>query len=97
MRATFLVSNPNGSCRRLCLHGRNAWALAALIRAGGNGCTPITHPGPRWSAYVHRLRHDYGLAIQTVHESHSGPFPGNHARYMLLTNVTILSTASEAA
>jgi hypothetical protein len=38
--------------------GRVAWALGELIDAGPAGCTPIDHPGPRWSSYVHRLRRD---------------------------------------
>ena len=36
--------------------GHDAWALLQLYRAGDAGCTPITHPGPRWSAYVLKLR-----------------------------------------
>ena len=38
------------------VRGREAWALLALIAAGEQGCTPIDHPGPRWSGYVHDLR-----------------------------------------
>lgn len=80
--------------RRLAFTGRDAWALAELVRAGERGCTPIDHPGPRWSAYVFKLR-NAGLDIQTRHETHGGPFPGNHARYVLRTPLRIL--ASEAA
>ena len=47
--------------------------------AGKCGVTPIDMPGPRWSGYVHNLRR-MGLVIETIHESHGGPFPGNHAR-----------------
>jgi hypothetical protein len=36
--------------------GRGAWALLELKAANDNGCTPIDHPGPRWSGYVHKLR-----------------------------------------
>lgn len=97
MQATFLVIVEHGKSRRLNLHGRNAWALLELIKAGAKGCTPITHPGPRWSAYVHNLRHDYGLCIETIHEAHSGPFPGSHGRYVLHCNVQVISAKSEAA
>jgi len=92
---TFIVGDLAG--RVLTLKGRDAWALAELIRAGENGCTPITHPGPRWSAYVHRLRHEYGLQIDTVHEPHRGPFPGNHARYVLKSIVRIVDDDLRAA
>ena len=97
MRATFLVVSKDGSHRRIQLLGRNAWALIELVRAGVKGCTPLTHPGPRWSAYVHRLRHDYGLDIATIHEAHSGPFPGSHARHVLRSECQVLSSDSEAA
>ncbi len=72
------------------VYGRDAWALLELQRYGQRGCTPIDNPGPRWSAYVHKLRTRYGLAIETLDESHGGQFAGSHARYVLLTKVEIL-------
>lgn len=69
--------------------GRDAWALQNLMAAGPVGCTPIDTPGPRWSHYVWKLRRE-GLVIETIHEPHSGPFPGTHARYVLHTQVGIL-------
>jgi hypothetical protein len=77
--------------------GRDAWALTNLIDAGKRGCTPIDHPGPRWSAYVHALRTERGLLIETVHENHGGPFPGNHARYVLHTDVECLDADQQEA
>ncbi len=79
--------------------GRNAWALLELLEAGPKGCTPISNPGPRWSSYVHILRHEYGISIDTEHEAHRGAFPGVHARYVLLSSVEILhrSDAQERA
>ena len=62
--------------------GRDAWALLELIKAGPKGCTPLDNPGPRWSAYVHALRFERGLQIETAHEAHRGPFHGKHARYI---------------
>lgn len=38
------------------IEGRELWAMENLMRAGEKGCTPISNPGPRWSAYVHKLR-----------------------------------------
>jgi hypothetical protein len=84
---TLTVADPGGRLRTY--QGREAWALRELIRAGERGCTPIDHPGPRWSAYVFQLRRD-GLVIETRHESHGGPFPGNHARYILRTPLRII-------
>jgi len=89
MKTTFEVTAENSRKRHLALTGRKAWALAELVKAGADGCTPITHPGPRWSAYVHGLRHEYQLKIDTVHEKHSGPFPGCHARYVLRSDVQV--------
>lgn len=80
---------PDG--REIELVGREAWAMQNLIAAGERGCTPIDHPGPRWSAYIHDLR-GFGFVIETVHENHSGPFPGSHARYVLQSTVTVLET-----
>lgn len=75
--------------------GRDAWALQNLIKAGEQGCTPITTPGPRWSHYTYKLR-KAGVLIETVHEAHDGPFAGTHARYILRSPVTIISDSSEA-
>lgn len=73
--------------------GRLAWALSALIAAGQNGCTPFDRPGPRWSAYVHKLRRAR-LIIETVTEKHAAPYAGTHARYVLRTAVEIVQAAS---
>lgn len=70
--------------------GRFAWALEQLINTGSAGCTPISHPAPRWSSYVHILRTRSGLAIDTLRESHAGQFPGTHARYVLRSPVEVL-------
>jgi hypothetical protein len=87
----FSVLDALGAARILELKGRDAWALTELIRAGDLGCTPIDTPGPRWSGYVHKLRHRYGLDILTVTEPHGGPYKGTHARYILRSFVHPLS------
>jgi hypothetical protein len=66
--------------------GRDAWALDRLCEAGAKGCTPLTEPAPRWSAYVFNLR-GLGVPIETVTEPHSGEFSGTHGRYVLRANV----------
>jgi hypothetical protein len=80
----------------LTVHGREAWALLALIAAGERGCTPINTPGPRWSAYIHDLR-KLGFAIETIRERHGGPFPGEHARYVLRSRVAVLEPRAGGA
>lgn len=85
---------PDG--RTLTVVGRSAWALQNLVQAGKAGCTPIDHPGPRWAHYVLCLR-KAGLLIETIHESHGGPFPGHHARYVLRSDVQLVDEQSEAA
>ena len=88
-KARFITHNDDATPRALAVQGRTRWALECLINAGAKGCTPIDHPGPRWSAYVHALRHECGLQIETIHEKHGPPFEGNHARYVLQSRVTL--------
>jgi Winged helix domain len=78
------------------VRGREAWALLALMAAGARGCTPIDHPGPRWSGYIHDLRW-LGFVIETVREAHGGPFPGDHARYVLRSRVIRVDDPAAAA
>ena len=75
--------------------GRLAWTLSELIAAGSAGCTPITNPAPRWSDYVRKLR-KAGLNIETVWEKHGGAYPGNHARYVLRTTITVIEMKEAA-
>jgi len=95
--ALFSVVDAHGAARILELKGRDAWALTELVRAGDLGCTPIDTPGPRWSGYVHKLRHRHGLDIVTVTEPHGGPYKGTHARYILRSIVQTLSADIGAA
>lgn len=81
------IHHPDGD-RRIDVLGREAWALLQLIEAGARGCTPIDNPAPRWSHYVWLLRGD-GFKVETVDESHAGPFAGSHARYVLHDVVTL--------
>jgi Winged helix domain len=78
------------------VRGREAWALEKLNAAGERGCTPIETPGPRWSGYVHDVR-KLGIVIETVRERHGGPFPGEHARYVLRSRVDIIESDGVAA
>ena len=67
--------------------------LAALVFAGGKGVTALEMSSwaYRLGAYIHRLRHDYGLDIETFHEPHDG---GWHGRYVLHTPVRMIGGAS---
>ena len=82
----YTVANSADAPFAILAKGRTRWALEALMAAGPRGCTPITTPGPRWSAYVHRLR-EMGVSIETVTEGHGGAFAGHHARYVLRSRV----------
>lgn len=86
-RKAFRVEQGDNFPIKIWVSGRNRWALEQLIEAGPKGVTPISHPGPRWSAYVHNLRQICGLDIETIHEPHGGPFSGTHARYVLCSIV----------
>ncbi len=89
LRLQFRVE-PDG--RETTITGRDAWALKQLVHAGKTGCTPITQPAPRWSAYIYNLR-KLGFNIETIHEPHGGPFSGTHARYVLRSEVKNLAQA----
>ena len=71
------------------VRGRAPWALLEVKAANDNGCTPINYPGARSSGYVHKLR-KAGIVIETIREAHGNPFPGQHARYVLRSLITIL-------
>ena len=68
-------------------------ALSALINAGSKGVTALelSSWAYRLGAYVHTLRHDYGLAIETLREPHDG---GWHGRYVLHTPCQIIGGAA---
>ena len=76
--------------------GRDAWALGELITAGAAGCTPIDHPGPRWSGYIFKLKRIYRLNIETITEMHGGDYAGKHARYVLRSRVAFADPADAA-
>lgn len=94
---TYLIRHTDGAENSIKLTGRDEWALRQLIDAGAKGCTSIDNPAPRWSAYVHNLRHDFGLFITTVHERHGGDFPGTHARYVLCSSIEVVEVRDAEA
>ena len=63
--------------------------LEALMRAGATRCSFYDDPAPRWAASVHRLR-KRGIDIVTLPERHDGDYPGNHARYVLKSAVSLV-------
>lgn len=85
-RGVYHVKPERGEPFTIEAKGREAWALDRLRWAGPKGCTPITEPAPRWSAYIHKLR-GLGVPIETVIELHAGEFAGHHARYVLRARV----------
>ncbi len=97
MKIKFEITPLGEQPRFVQIKGRDAWALDELVKAGSRGCTPIDNPAPRWSAYVHDLRHEYGINIETITESHGGQFAGTHARYVLRDDVEIVEVQNENA
>lgn len=93
----FVVQQSDGSTRCIWLSGRIAWALKTLIERGNKGVTPIDTPAPRWSAYIHYLRKNSGLLIETKYEKHGGPFAGEHARYILKGSILCVDDVELAA
>jgi hypothetical protein len=85
-KLTFKIEPDGGTATVI---GRDAWCLSELLGAGSHGVTPLERPAPRWSHYVYKLR-KAGLVIETIDESHSGPFAGTHGRYVLRTKVSIV-------
>ena len=85
--AAYIVTPSAGKAFRIAVSGRLQWALDRLRKTGATGCTPITEPAPRWSAYVFDLR-AMGFEIETLHEPHAGDFAGTHGRYVLRSTVT---------
>ena len=69
--------------------GQVAKALEALVRCGAKGVTAleVCTWAYRFAAYVHNLRRDYGLVIETLREPHRG---GWHGRYILHSPVAIV-------
>ncbi len=85
------VNTPTG---RIAISARQPRrALAALIKAGSQGVTALelSSWAYRLGAYIHTLRHDYGLAIETLREPHDG---GWHGRYVLHTPCQIIGGAA---
>jgi hypothetical protein len=91
----YCITPSDGDPFRIAVAGRNKWALDRLRKAGREGCTPISDPAPRWSAYIHNLRR-LGVEIETIHEAHAGDFPGHHARYVLRSAVSGISERGQA-
>ena len=89
MKQNQLYEVQNGDAKPfpVVITGRDNWAMEQLIAAGTTDCTPFSHPAPRWSHYIWKLRGE-GVDIETIHEKHEGEFPGTHARYVLRSKVT---------
>ncbi len=84
-RKTVRAFGPDGA---FTVTGQTAKALVALLSAGTAGVTAleVNSWAYRLGAYVHTLRHDYGLTIETLRELHEG---GWHGRYVLRSPVSI--------
>lgn len=90
--ARFRITRTDGTAHEVTVKGRDRWALENLMAAGERGCTPIDHPGPRWSAYAFNLRREHRIEIETITEKHEGPFSGHHARYVARSRIEPLAS-----
>ena len=90
-RIALTVDTPGGLIAISARQPRRA--LAAMIIAGSKGVTALELStwAYRLGAYVHTLRHDYGLTIETLREPHDG---GWHGRYVLHTPCQIIDGAA---
>jgi hypothetical protein len=73
------------------VNGREAETLLALTAAGPRGLTSLEAFRAGWAvrlaAYIHDLKHDFGVPIVATREEHDG---GSHARYFLVGRVEVL-------
>jgi hypothetical protein len=74
--------------RHFMLSGRIGQTLHRLHLAGKKGITPLESPALRLAAHVHSLR-GLGFIIETEREPHGGAYPGYHARYTLVSGVSV--------
>jgi hypothetical protein len=81
--------------QQIRLTGKTALTLEALIRAGQKGVTALEMSSwaLRLAAYIHTLRTVYGMAIETLHETHN-ELGDWHGRYVLQSRVLIMGTAN---
>ena len=84
-RMMLCAIGPGGA---FTVKGQTAKALIALNKAGASGITAleVNSWAYRLGAYVHDLRRQHGLAIETQREGHEG---GWHGRYVLRSTVAL--------
>ena len=63
---------PDGPWR--IVRGREASTLWQLIERGSKGLSGLESGATRLAAYVHDLRHEFGLEIEAKAKLHGGPF-----------------------
>jgi hypothetical protein len=92
-RKRILAIGPNG---QFSVAGKNARTLVELVQHAGKGITALEMSNSwalRLGAYVHVLRHECGLEIETIREAHDD-YGGWHGRYVLQSPVTILGESA---
>ncbi|HIF25205.1 MAG TPA: hypothetical protein EYQ41_03425 [Micavibrio sp.] len=80
----------DGKARTFIIKGKPATTLYALVKSRSKGTTALEQSNTwalRLGAYIHILRHKYGLDIITHREERED---GWHGRYVLITPVEIL-------
>lgn len=87
LKVTFKLYQ-EGEEKIYCVTGRVAQTIMHLVEAGKHGITALEMSSWafRLGAYIHRLRREYNVDIETKREPHIG---GSHARYILHSPVEI--------
>lgn len=93
----FLVTDADGTTRRMRLTGQFARTMQALTKAGPAGITAleVSSWALRLGHYIHILRRRHGMEIDMIRERHDGEAgPGWHGRYRLRSNVRLIGPAT---
>lgn len=100
--STFEVHRPEGMERiTMVSQGQTAHILRLLVECGERGLTALEVLSGclRVSEYIRRLRHEFGLDIETIKESHLDQWgnEGWHGRYVLRDSVRRVPTQEDRA
>lgn len=98
MSNTYKFNVQCGIQNQIIIGGQYAQSLIALIKSGINGIKvqEMSSWALKLASYVHRLRHDFGLHIETVRNSHEVTWgKGNHVQYILHTDVEIIGPVEQ--
>lgn len=84
----LVITNGKKTARHKVTGRQVVRTIKALTKARAKGITAleVSNWAFRLASYIYKLRHIYGLQIETQSEPHDG---GAHARYVLVTPVKL--------